>query len=411
MDSPKAALVLAAGDGTRMRPLTARLPKPLLPVAGKPLLGWTLEALTQAGVDRVVILVGYRMQEVQDHLRSITPGDLELEFLIQSQRLGTGHAVLQARDSFDAPFFCVNGDVLVDAATLRDLAQDTSRGACGMAVKAMEEARNYGLVESRKGQVTAIREKPKEGGPGEVNAGIYLFQPSLFEDLASLEPSPRGEYELTTTLNHVARTGALHCHSIQGDWLDVGRPWDLLTANALLMERQEAAILGEVEEGVTLKGWVRVEAGALVKAGSYIEGPVLVGPEAIVGPNAYLRGVTTLGTAVKVGAASEVKNSIIGEGTAIPHHNYVGDSVIGRGCNLGSGTKVANLRLDKRDITTVIRGRRIPTGRRKLGVIMGDNVQTGINASFNVGCVVSEDCFVGPGATASGFLAPRTRVL
>ena len=411
MDSPSAALVLAAGEGTRMRPLTARLPKPLLPVAGKTLLGWTLEALEQAGVERVVVLVGYRMQEVQDQLSSATPGNLKLEFLIQSQRLGTGHAVLQAQESFDAPFFTVIGDVLLDPDTLKSLARTTSKGAHGIAVKAMDNASHYGLVESSEGLVTAIREKPKEGGPGEVNAGIYLFQPAIFDELANLEPSPRGEYELTTSLNQVAQAGKLHCHAIEGEWLDVGRPWDLLTANALLMERQEPEILGEVEEGATLKGWVRVEEGALVKSGSYIEGPVLVGPRAIVGPNAYVRGVTNLGPAAKVGAASEVKNSIIGEGTAIPHHNYVGDSVIGRGCNLGSGTKVANLRLDKRNISAVVKGERIHTGRRKLGVIMGDNVQTGINASLNVGCVLGEDSFVGPGVTVAGFLAPRTRVL
>ena len=410
MDSPSAALILAAGEGTRMRPLTARLPKPLLPVAGKPLLGWTLEALDQAGVDRVVILVGYRMQEVQDHLSFCAPEGLELEFLVQTQRLGTGHAVLQARDSFDSSFFCINGDVILEANTLKDMALKTPENACGMAVKGMEDVSNYGLVESSEDQVTAIKEKPKSGGPGEVNAGIYLFQPSIFDELAILEPSSRGEYELTTSLNRVAQTGALHCQAIEGEWLDVGRPWDLLTANALMMERQEPELIGEVEEGVTLKGWVRVEAGAQVKSGSYIEGPVLVGPNAIVGPNAYVRGATALGPFTKVGAASEVKNSIIGEGTHIAHHNYVGDSVIGRGCNLGSGTKIANLRLDKGKISAVIRGQRIQTGRHKLGAIMGDNVQTGINASINVGTVLGEDCAVGPGVTVAGSLAPRTRV-
>ncbi len=410
MKLPQAALVLAAGEGTRMRPLTAQLPKPLLPVAGKPLLGWSLEALAEAGVRRVVVLVGYRMQEVQRELMRTRPEDIELEFLVQTERLGTGHAVLQARESFETPFCCVNGDVILDSGTLLGLARITPRGSCGIAVKQMADTRSFGRVESEGDRVTDIFEKPPEGGPGAVNAGVYIFQSDIFESLATLEPSARGEYELTTTMAQLAHEGRLHSYPISGDWLDVGRPWDLLTANELLLKQQKPEILGEVEEGVVLKGWVRVEPGALVKSGSYIEGPVLVGPGAIVGPNAYIRGATTLGPSSKVGAASEVKNSLIGERTAIPHHNYVGDSVIGRGCNLGSGTKVANLRLDKRNITAIIRGERNPTGRRKLGVIMGDRVQTGINASLNVGSVLSEECFVGPGVTVSGYLAPRTRV-
>ena len=108
----------------------------------------------------------------------------------------------------------------------------------------------------------------------------------------------------------------------------------------------EPSIEGTVEEGVVLEGAVHVAAGAIIKAGSRIEGPVWVGPGATVGPNACIRGATMLGAGVKVGGASEVKNSILMDGAKAPHHNYVGDSILGRDCNLGSGTKVANLRHD-----------------------------------------------------------------
>ena len=229
------------------------------------------------------------------------------------------------------------------------------------------------------------------------------------EVLEALERSPRGEFELTTALEAVAKQVAVV--DVEGDWLDLGRPWDLLTANALLLARMESSIKGTVEEGVVLEGAVHVAAGAIIKAGSRIEGPVWVGPGATVGPNACIRGATMLGAGAKVGSASEVKNSILMDGAKAPHHNYVGDSILGRDCNLGSGTKVANLRHDGANVYAIIRGERVDSGLRKLGVILGDDVKTGINASLNVGTILGEGTIVGPGRVVSGSWAAGSRIL
>lgn len=121
-----------------------------------------------------------------------------------------------------------------------------------------------------------------------------------------------------------------------------------------------------------------------------------------MGPNAYLRPGTVLVKDVRVGAASEVKNSVVMEGSKIPHHNYVGDSVIGRWCNLGSGTKVANLRHDRDTVKVILKGKRLDTGRRKFGVVLGDRVKTGINTSLNVGTILGVGCVTYPGARVSG---------
>ena len=114
---------------------------------------------------------------------------------------------------------------------------------------------------------------------------------------------------------------------------------------------------------------------------------------------------------IPIGAASEVKNSIVMNGTNVPHHNYVGDSVLGENCNLGSGCKVANLRLDEGNIRAIVKGQLVDSGRRKLGVIMGENVKTGINSIINTGTIISEDAFLGPGATAHGFITPGSKIL
>jgi len=143
-----------------------------------------------------------------------------------------------------------------------------------------------------------------------------------------------------------------------------------------------------------------------VRSGSYIVGPVVIGQDCAIGPNCYIRPHTSIGDGCHIGAAVEVKNSIIMNNSDAPHHNYVGDSIIGEGCNLGAGTKIANLRLDEQDITVAGRN----TSRRKLGVIMGDNVKTGINACINVGCMIGNDAKIGPGAIAHGIISPGSKI-
>ena len=155
-----------------------------------------------------------------------------------------------------------------------------------------------------------------------------------------------------------------------------------------------------------LKGAVVIGKNTVVKSGSYIEGPVIIGDDCSIGPNCYIRPSTTIGNDCHIGAAVEVKNSIIMNGTDVPHLSYIGDSVIGEGCNLGAGTKIANLRLDKKDIWVA----GINTRRRKLGAIIGDRVETGINASINVGSLIGNDTFIGPGAVASGVIMPNSRL-
>ena len=157
---------------------------------------------------------------------------------------------------------------------------------------------------------------------------------------------------------------------------------------------------------MAIKGSVAIGRGTTVRSGSYIIGPVLIGQDCDIGPNCYIRPCTSIGDGCHIGGAVEVKNSIIMNGSKIPHHNYVGDSVIGEECNLGAGTKIANLRLDEQEIW--VAGRE--TKRRKLGAIIGDRVETGINACINVGTMIGNNTQIGPGAIASGIISPDSKV-
>jgi len=165
-----------------------------------------------------------------------------------------------------------------------------------------------------------------------------------------------------------------------------------------------------VDRNVVIEGQVMIGKGTRVRGGTTILGPVVIGRECSIGPNSFICGSSYVGDRCKVGASSEVKNSIIMNETHIPHHNYVGDSIIGERCNLGSGTKVANLRLDEGTIRIFVKGKKVDTGLRKLGVIMGDDVKTGINASIDSGTIIGEDSYVGPGALAGGFISSDSRI-
>ncbi|MCD2204870.1 bifunctional sugar-1-phosphate nucleotidylyltransferase/acetyltransferase [Halobacterium sp. KA-6] len=373
------AIVVAAGQGTRMGPLTDGRPKPLLPVAGKPILEHVLDVAAPY-VDSYVVIVGYEGDQIRDRVDETYEG-LPVEYVEQAEQLGTAHAVGKAEPYVDEDVLVLNGDVYVTAALVEKLA---AQSGTAMAVMPVENPSAYGVVELDGDQVTSVVEKPTDPPTNLANLGLYRFTPQIFENIKRTELSERGEYELTDALE-MALDDGVTAVEYDGPWLDIGRPWELLEANSYLLDDLDRDIQGEVEAGATLKGSVVVEAGARVRDGAYIEGPVRIQAGADVGPNAYVRGSTVIGPDVRVGNAVEIKNSILLAGTAVSHHAYVGDSVLGADVNFGAGTKVANLRHDEDTVHVQVKGEMVDTGRRKLGVVVGDDTKTGINTSLNAG--------------------------
>jgi bifunctional UDP-N-acetylglucosamine pyrophosphorylase/glucosamine-1-phosphate N-acetyltransferase len=405
------AWILSAGEGTRMRPLTANLPKPLLPVAGKPFLAHTVEALRDAGITELAVLIGWQGRRVKEYFGRGDAFGVKLSYEEQAERLGTAHAIGMAREHVSGDFLSVNGDVVFSSKAVRGLLQfhQKVKGPV-MAVAEVANPAAFGVVEIEGDRVVGLEEKPKAPKSNLINAGLYLFPADIFALIDRTPKSPRGEFEITDTIRILMADRDVYAYRLPDPWIDVGRPWDLLEANAILMRGLKGRIDGEVAKGATLSGEVVVEAGARVLDGAYVQGPTFIGPDSEIGPNCFVRPATTIGRKCKVGNACEVKNSILMDGTHVPHQNYVGDSILGERCNLGAGTKVANLRLDEENVKVPWRGRMIDTGLRKLGVIMGDDVKTGINASIDVGTIIGEETFIGPGAVARGVIAPRSRI-
>ncbi len=400
------AVVLAAGEGTRMWPLAATKPKHLLPVAGKPAVSYLLQALADNSVRDVYMVVGFKGELIKSALGDGSRYGVRLEYLKQPRWTGTASALKIAYKIVgDEPFLAMYGDLWLNSAAVREVVEESREFSKVMGVVRIPNPSEYGVVTLKGERITGIQEKPKKSSRAEgwVNSGIYILDQEVFKSIEKTPVSKRAEYELTSSLQHLLNEGK----EIKGaviareDWMDIGRPWDLLEANERVLANLPHRVNGTVEQGAALKGPVWLEETALIKSGSYIEGPVYIGRESRVGPNSRVRSSTSIGDNVIVGSSCEVKNSIIMNGSKVPHLSYVGDSVIGENCNLAAGTITANIRLDEQVLNLNVKGRPQSTGRKKLGVIMGDGVQTGINTSIMPGVRIGSRSRIGPGTVLS----------
>ena len=384
-------VILAAGEGTRMRPLTESAPKPMLPVADRPLVAHTADAAVAAGTDKLVFVVGYESDRVREHFGD-RYRDTPVAYATQDEQLGTAHAAAAAREYLDDDFVVLNGDDLYDQRALGALFEHCP--AVGAYVA--DDPRPYGVFSVDDGRVTDIVEKPDEPPSDRVNVGAYHFPAEAADWLTEVERSDRGEYEITDVLARVIDSYAVETISVER-WLGVGRPWELLEANEWKLAEIDRWIDGTVHDDTELRGSVVVESGATVDRSVVIEGPALIREGAEIGPNAYVRGSTYIGPDTHVGSNVEIKNSVVMRGSHVPHLSYVGDSVLGERVNFGAGTQVANLRHDGEPIETTVKGERVSTDRRKFGVVAGPDVNTAINTSLNAGIVLSAGATTTPG--------------
>ena len=395
-------VILAAGEGSRMRPLTTTRPKVMLPLAGKPILEHLIRNVKEAGISDIIIVVGYREEAIRAYFGDGTAFGVKITYVVQRKQLGTADALRSAEPFVTDTFLMLNGDMVV---TVDDLKAVCSTEAPVMAVTTTTHPEDFGVVTLAGDKISSLEEKSLHPKSNIINAGAYLFETEIFAVLKKISPSSRGEYELTDALMDYIAESRLSAYTLSL-WMDVGYPWDMLAANEHLLESIEDTRLGEVEENVVIKGAVYLGPGVVVKSGTYIEGPCIIGENTTVGPNAYLRPGTTVGKNCHIGHAVEIKNSIIFDGTKVPHYNYIGDSVIGSGCNFGAGTKIANLRHDH----GIVKVAGISTGRKKFGAVIGDNVQFGINCSVNTGSSVGSGCKIAPNTLITGKLDNDTVV-
>ena len=339
------AIILSAGEGSRMRPLTLTKPKTMLPVAGKPIIQYNIESLRNNGITDILLIVRYKEEMVRNYFGDGRDFGVNITYKTQKDFLGTANAISYGEDFIDESIIVLNGDIILDDEVIGEIIEkyNEEKPDTLMVLTEVEDPSAFGVVEIENGCIKNIVEKPKkEEAPSNlVNAGIYIFNKDIFDKINRTEISERGEYEITDSVSLQIEEGKeVKGYKTSKDWIDVGRPWELIEVNESLIGDLKTEIKGIVEGGAFIHGNVHLDEGSIIRAGVYIEGNVYIGKNCDIGPNSYIRGNSYFGDNVHVGNAVEIKNSIIMENTNVSHLSYVGDSVIGSNCNIAAGTNI-----------------------------------------------------------------------
>jgi glucose-1-phosphate thymidylyltransferase len=311
-------LILSGGAGTRLRPITHTSAKQLVPVANKPVLFYGIEALVDAGVTEIGIIIA---PETGDEIRAAV-GDgstfgADVTYIVQDEPAGLAHAVLTAEEFIDgSPFVMYLGDNLL-ADGLRGLVASFREAEPDALIllTPVSDPQSYGVAELDGERIVRLVEKPKEPPSNLALVGVYLFGPSIFEAARVLKPSWRGELEITEAIQGLIEDGhAVQSEVVSGWWKDTGQLADMLEANRLVLEEIETRIEGDVDDGSRVEGRVVVEKGAVI-ADSVVRGPAVIGAGARI-ESAYVGPYTSIGEEVRI-CRSEIEHSIVLTGSVV----------------------------------------------------------------------------------------------
>ncbi len=332
------AIILAAGEGTRLGPFTYSEPKVMIPVGNRPILEYVLQALVGNGIRDIVLVVGYKKERIMTHFEDGRDFGAEIAYVVQSKQLGTAHALLQAKESLNKDFLVLPGDNVIDAQTVQDLLKEGEPPS--IVITESEMPSKYGVVVLKGKAVRDLLEKPAERISNLINTGIYALKPDflkLCEDFVG-----RGIYDLSGILQQLSKKTKLKAVSTKGSWIDAVYPWDLIKVNATALASMDGQVAGKVEEGVVMRGPVSVGEGTVIRAGTYILGPVAIGAGCDVGPHATIYPSTSIGQNVILGPSSFVEESVIMNDCSLGAFSYVSQGVLGKGVRAGSHLSVAS---------------------------------------------------------------------
>ncbi|MBL7126228.1 MAG: NTP transferase domain-containing protein [Dehalococcoidales bacterium] len=322
----KQAVILAAGEGQRLRPFTVNRPKVMLFIADKPILQYVIEALAQKGIRDIVLVVGYRKEQVLDYFGSGEPFGVDLTYVTQQRQLGTAHALAQTKAAIKDDFLVLPGDNLIAADTIDRFVAIEPEAAL---VKKVDNPMRYGVVAVQRGTVKEIIEKPEEAASNLISTGIYSFSRAIFD---FVEP----HLDLPDVVNRMISQGhKIKAVETEGVWLDAIYPWDILNLNAAILQQAQAKSSGTIEAGVSMKGQVSIGKSTVIRSNSYIAGPVVIGDGCEIGPSACIFPATSIGNNVVISPFTEVKNSVIGNDVSIGSGSIIHDSVIDNSCRVG----------------------------------------------------------------------------
>ena len=324
-------LILSGGRGTRLRPLTYTSAKQLVPVANKPVLFYGIEALAEAGIREIGIVVGDTQAEIRAAVGDGSAWGVSITYIEQDAPRGLAHAVLISEPFLgDEPFVMYLGDNLLNKGITTFVDEFVrEKPAAQILLARVPDPQMFGVAELQGGRVVRLVEKPKKPTSDLALVGVYMFGKAVFESVKRIKPSARNELEITEAIQDLIDRGLeVRPHIVEGWWKDTGKLEDLLEANRLILDTIDRRIDGTVDADSRVEGKVIVERGATIER-SVVRGPVIIGADAHVS-GAYIGPFTAIGNGVEL-KDTEIEHSIVLEGAKITDlGTRIEDSLIGR---------------------------------------------------------------------------------
>ena len=362
------AVILAAGEGQRLRPLTANMPKPLIPVGGKPIMEYIVEALKENRVKDIIVVVGYKEDMVRQYFGDGKEWGVSIRYVRQRNQLGIAHAVLQVENVVENDFLLIYGDNVIEGACVRE-ALETEPST--ILATYSRKAYRYGVVQMEGTKLVKLRE-----GGGEENiifTGIAHLNREVFPKIR--EVSVGKEYSFPPVLNSMR----INVKLVKCLWMDAIYPWDLLDLNSRALSGNVKRLAGKIENA-TIIGNVEIGENSVIRAGAYIRGNVSIGENCEIGPNAVILGDTSIGDGTSIGAMSYIENSIIMESSSIGEASVVKDSIIGRDVSTGPRFTALTGEFSKILKNEIVRSRG--------GIVVGDGADIGSSVVVKPGVLV-----------------------
>jgi glucose-1-phosphate thymidylyltransferase len=375
------AVILAAGEGKRVRPLTRSRPKALLPVANRPIIEYVIEALLKNGIRDIVVVVGYRKEQV---IRFLNELEVPITVVVQDKQLGTAHALNCAKSHITGDFLLLPGDNYIDPHSIGRIKDIRN----AMLIKDHPSPSNFGVVLLKDGLVTRIIEKPEHSPSFMVSTGIFSLTKDFFSFIS--------ENNITDVVSSMLAAGERLQAVVAEDWQDAIYPWDLLKMNLRLLKDLPEARDGSISRQTIIHGPVKIGKGTTIGPNTIISGPVIIGNDCEIGPNCCIMPNTSIGSRVKVEPFTLIGKAIVMDDTSIGSHSRIIDTVIGQGCRLADHSTITS----SASLMT-IEGAVI---KPEFGAVFGDQVIAGPFTIFN-------NCIVGNNVSIEGGSRIISRIL
>ena len=390
------AVILSAGASSRFWPVNG-YHKSLLKITGKPLILLLINGLKKKGIKEIIVVQGPG-REIETKLKKYKV-DLPIKYVIQPTPKGTGEAILRVGKFVKDQFFVLNAE-RIDAEEHIELILRKFKKEKSKLILLSGKTKTpwlYGILKVKKDRVISLIEKPEPGKePSNLKIVGTYFLPKEF--LTYLKKVPIHMYSLEDALLLYAKDKEVKTVDVKRETFALKYPWHLFEIKKYVFNRfleKKIAKTAKIAKNAVIEGKVYIGENVKVFEGATIKGPCYIGDGCIIGNNALVRDYTNLEKGTLIGSFAEVARCIFQEDVHT-HSGYFGDSIFGKGCRIGAGTVIANIRLDRKEIDSAVKGKKINTGLKKLGTIVGKDTKIGVNVSLMPGVLVGSNCKIGP---------------